>query len=81
MGKYISNYVRQIEFKMTLKADVIDIENYTDIGNISDSEIVIFDNNKKIRIKGKKLSIVKLLSNEVLITGNYNNITFEGKNE
>ncbi len=81
MGKYISNYIRQNEFKMILKKNNIDIENYTNLGNISDNEIIIIENSRKIIIKGKNLSIVKLLNNEVLITGNYNNIIFEGINE
>lgn len=81
MVKYISNYIRQNEFKMMLKKNSIDIENYTNLGNISDNEIIIIDDNRRIIIKGKNLSIVKLLNNEVLITGNYNNIIFEVINE
>ena len=81
MGKYIKDYIRQIEFKITLKNNIIDIENYTDLGNISDKEIIVFSENKKIIIKGRNLSISKLLNSEILITGNYNNIIFEGLNE
>lgn len=81
MGKYIKDYIRQIEFKITLKNNIIDIENYTDLGNISDKEIIVFSENKKIMIKGRNLSISKLLNSEILITGNYNNIIFEGLNE
>lgn len=81
MGNYIKDYIRQIEFKITLKNDIIDIENYTELGNISDKEIIIFNNSKKIIIKGRKLSIAKMYNNEILITGSYNNIIFEGFNE
>lgn len=81
MGKYIKDYIRQIEFKITLKNNIIDIENYIDLGNISDKEIIVFSENKKIIIKGRNLSISKLLNSEILITGNYNNIIFEGLNE
>lgn len=81
MGNYIKDYIRQIEFKITLKNNIIDIENYTELGNISDKEIIIFYERKKIIIKGKGLSIAKMYNNEILITGNYNNIIFEGFNE
>ena len=81
MGNYIKDYIRQIEFKITLKNNIIDIENYTELGNISDKEIIIFNERKKIIIKGKGLSIAKMYNNEILITGNYNNIIFEGFNE
>ncbi|MBP3635243.1 MAG: YabP/YqfC family sporulation protein [Bacilli bacterium] len=77
----IKNYVRQVEFKIILKKNIIDIENYTDLGNISDKEIAVFNYNEKIIIRGYNLSISKLLNNELLITGKYNNIIFEGNNE
>lgn len=81
MGNYIKDYIRQVEFKITLKNNTIDIENYTELGNISDKEIIIFNERKKIIIKGKGLSIAKMYNNEILITGSYNNIIFEGFNE
>ncbi len=55
MKNHIKDYIRQIEFKITLKNSIIDIENYTELGNISDKEIIIFNNNKKIIIKGRNL--------------------------
>lgn len=81
MMRNIKNYVRQVEFKIILKKNIIDIENYTDLGNISDKEIAVFNYNEKIIIRGYNLSISKLLNNELLITGKYNNIIFEGNNE
>ena len=66
----LRNYIYQKEFKITIKKNMIDIENFTNIGN-----------KEKITIKGKNLSINKMLSSEVLILGNYNEIIFEGENE
>lgn len=77
----IRNYVKQDEFKILIKNDAIDVVNYSDLGDISDKEIVVFNLNKKIIIKGSNLSINKLLSSEILILGKYSSITFEGKNE
>lgn len=77
----LRNYIYQKEFKITIKKNMIDIENFTNIGKIENYEIVIYDNKEKITIKGKNLSINKMLSSEVLILGNYNEIIFEGENE
>lgn len=77
----LRNYIYQKEFKITIKENMIDIENFTNIGKIENYEIVIYNNKEKITIKGKNLSINKMLSSEVLILGNYNEIIFEGENE
>ena len=77
----LTNYIYQKEFKITIKKNMIDIENFTNIGKIENYEIVIYNNKEKITIKGKNLSINKMLSSEVLILGNYNEIIFEGENE
>jgi sporulation protein YqfC len=77
----LRNYIYQKEFKITIKKNMINIENFTNIGKIENYEIVIYNNKEKITIKGKNLSINKMLSSEVLILGNYNEIIFEGENE
>ena len=77
----LRNYIYQKEFKITIKKNMIDIENFTNLGKIENYEIVIYYNKEKITIKGKNLSINKMLSSEVLILGNYNEIIFEGENE
>lgn len=77
----LRNFIYQKEFKITIKKNMIDVENFTNIGKIENYEIVIYNNKEKITIKGKNLSINKMLSSEVLILGNYNEIIFEGENE
>ena len=79
--KNIREYIKDNDFKMTIKNNMIDIENYIDIGNISDNEIILYISNKTIVIKGNKLKITKLLNNEILILGNYKDILFKGLNE
>ena len=81
MLKNVRNYIKDNNYKITLKNNIIDIENYSSIGNITEKEIVIYVNDLKIIIKGSKLNINKLLNNEILIKGSYNNIIFEGTNE
>ncbi len=77
----IENYVKQNDFKIILKDKMIDIQNYTQLDTISENELKIFNNNQKIIIKGKSLSINKLLNNEILIVGKYNQIILEDNNE
>ncbi|MBQ9024437.1 MAG: YabP/YqfC family sporulation protein [Bacilli bacterium] len=77
----IREYIKDPNFKLTIMKNKIDIQNYTDIDSISDNEIIILINEEKVIIKGYKLKITKLLNNEMLILGNYNNIIFEGLNE
>ena len=81
MLKNVRNYVHDNDYKITLKNNIIDIENYDEIGNISEKEIIIYVDKIKIIIKGNNLNVKKLLNSEVLIKGNYNNIIFERDNE
>lgn len=77
----IKNYVRQNFFKITINERGIDIENYTDINNISENEIIILNENEKIIITGKHMTIKKLLNKEILISGSLLNISFIKTNE
>ncbi len=77
----VKDYVRQLKFKIILENNIIYIEDYTDIGDIKESEILIYNNKQKILIKGNKLQIKKLTKNEILILGKYDNIIFQGINE
>lgn len=75
------DYIKQEEFKITIKNKLIDIENYDKLGKIDDNEMIIYSQSLKIKIKGKSLTIKKLVNNEVLIMGNYKEILFEDYNE
>ena len=81
MLKNVRSYIRDNNYKITLKSNIIDIENYKEVGNITEKEIIIYVEKLKIIIRGNNLSIKKLLNNETLIIGNYNNIIFESSNE
>ena len=43
----LRNYIYQKEFKITIKKNMIDIENFTNIGKIENYEIVIYNNKEK----------------------------------
>lgn len=77
----IENYVKQNDFKILIKNNCIDIENYTKLGRIDSNEIIVFSNKEKIVIKGSSLTINKLLNSEILILGKYNQIVFEEYHE
>ncbi len=79
--KNIKKYVRGELFKITLTNNIIDIENFTDIKNISKKEIIIYTDKKKIIITGDDLNTKKLMHSEIMIMGNTQNISFKDINE
>lgn len=66
----IRSYVLEEKFEIKLGAHYINIVNYIKIIKIEQKEIVIEVPLKIIRIIGSNLAIQKLLSDEILITGN-----------
>lgn len=79
--KSIRNYIIDNDLKIIIYKNKIDIQNYTDIGSISEKEINIYIDKTKIVIIGNKLKVEKLLSSEILILGTINYLKFEGINE
>ena len=79
--KSIRNYIKDDDLKIIIYKNKIDIQNYTDIESISEKEIIISVDSKIVKVSGSKLKVEKLLSSEILIFGNINNINFEGINE
>lgn len=72
----IKSYWLENEIKIIILKNKINIQNYNDIEHINSDEIFIKSDEFNIIVKGKNLIISKLLSNEVLITGNYSMIEF-----
>jgi len=77
LGNQIRNFINDSEFKITLYLNRVNIVNYTSIEHFDDYKIIIKINNKKVIIGGVKLGISKLLNDEVLITGQINDIRLE----
>ncbi|MBQ1496077.1 MAG: YabP/YqfC family sporulation protein [Bacilli bacterium] len=69
----IRGYIKEDEFKIIIFDNKINIINYKDIKELSDNKIVIMTD-KYIYIEGKNLRLMKLFSNELLISGDLNNI-------
>ncbi len=65
----LRSYILEEEFRINILDNKINIVNYTKIGNITENNIDIYNEETKIIIKGKNLVISKLVDNEMLITG------------
>lgn len=69
MLKKITNYILDQEFKINYSLNKLNIVNYLSIVLIESNEIIFKYSNGTLKVKGKDLVLVKLLENEVLITG------------
>ena len=77
MFNNIKNYLNDSKWRINIYDGKINIVNYIDIITLEDNRISIKYDRGIIIIKGKKLSVNKLLDNEILITGIIYNISFE----
>lgn len=71
------SYLLDEEFKITMIENKIDVVNYDSIGHFDSSKVMIHYKNKTLVIKGKKLVVSRLLSDEVLITGEIKGIEIQ----
>ena len=74
MSNFISNYINDKEFRLTVYENKMHIINFKKIITLEDNYISLLSQNKKINIKGINLLLVKLLANELLIKGNISSI-------
>lgn len=72
----VDNYINEKSFSMIYKNKKLDIVNYTKILDFSDIKITIGYKNNKYIIEGTNLVITRMVDEELLITGNINNISF-----
>ena len=72
----LDNYINEKEYSMTYKYNKLDIVNYTEIKDFTSKIITIRYQNKIYQIKGSNLVISRMMDNEILISGNIENITF-----
>ena len=72
----IRSYIKEDELKITILNNKINIVNYTDIGHFDSNKIVVKTNSFDVIVKGSDLVVSKLMNDEILITGDFNNIEF-----
>lgn len=69
ISKTVKAYILEDEFKITILENRVNIVNYTSIGHFDDEKVIVWKDNRCIVVKGQKLTISKLLHDEILITG------------
>lgn len=74
MLRDLRNYILESDFKMTYLQDKLDIVNYLCIDHFDTDKIMIRYSSGVVIIKGENLSISKLLTDEILISGLIKNI-------
>lgn len=72
----IRSYILEQELKITIVNNKINIINYKDIGHFDSNKVIVKADNSEIIVKGSDLVVSKLMSDEILITGNFTNIEF-----
>ena len=72
----IRSYILENDLKITILNNKINIVNYKDIGHFDSNKVVIKVDSGEIIVKGNDLVVSKLMSSEILITGNFSNIEF-----
>ena len=72
----IRSYILESDTKITIVNNKLNITNYIDIGHFDTNKIIVKLKNKNIIVKGSDLVVSKLLDNEILIIGVFNNIEF-----
>lgn len=65
----IREYMINNEFVINIYNDKINIINYTSLGAIENTKILVNGPNKNVLITGEKLALKKMLNNEILISG------------
>ncbi len=74
MLRSINKYIKNNEFSINIWDKYIDINNFLEIIILEENKVVILIPNNKIIIKGKNITINKLLNNEILLSGDFYSI-------
>lgn len=69
MSNYIDKYLLDKTYSITIKKNSINIINYLEIEDFSNTKIIVKHNYGKTTIKGKNLVVSKMQDNEILIIG------------
>lgn len=65
----IRQYIKDDEFRLTVFSDRLHVVNYVEMLSLSNDRISFLTDKFRIVIKGKNLTVNKLLDKEVLILG------------
>jgi len=70
----VRKYLLEENIEIRITPKYVDVINYREIGHFDNSNITIYHEKGSIKVKGKNLTISKLLNQEILILGNIINI-------
>ena len=73
----LKNYINDNSSKIVILKNKINVVNYNEIITINKKIISLKLDNKLINIKGDKLTLIKLLEEELLISGDFKTIEME----
>lgn len=73
----LRNYINDSSWKINIYNGKVNIVNYLDVVSLEDNRISVKYEQGMIVVKGDRLSVNKMLENEMLITGNIKSIEFE----
>lgn len=70
----LNNYINENNFKITIGINYVNVVNYTLVLDFNSNLVSIKYNNGIVDISGTNLVVNKMLKDEILITGNIENI-------
>lgn len=70
----LNNYINENNFKITIGINYVNIVNYTLVLDFNSNLVSIKYNNGIVEISGTNLVVNKMLKDEILVTGNIENI-------
>ena len=70
------NFLYDLENFITIYENNLHVFNYEKLDKLSDTEIIIIINNKKLKISGTNMKIKQMTKQELLINGNILKVEF-----
>ncbi len=79
--KSINNYLRNNSYNINISNNLLYINNYNRIDNLSNNNIIIIFSDFRLEIKGNNLKLTKTIDKELLFKGDIESINFIYSNE
>lgn len=73
---HFKNFLYDLQDFITIYENNLHVFNYSKLNKLSDDEIILTINNRKVVIEGKSLKIKQMSKVELLISGNITKVEF-----
>lgn len=70
----LNNYINENNFKITIGINYVNVVNYTLVLDFNSNLVSVKYNNGIVDVSGTNLVVNKMLKDEILVTGNIENI-------